>query len=228
MLTTRDAKSTKSETAYWLLREAIVRGDIEADTPLDDGTLMKQLGVGRTPVREAIKRLALEEFVIWPTHRTPYVRTTSSYDLSQLYEARHIFEIPAARLAAERCAPADLAELERHCSLLDDAIDSGDMYRVAEHDYDFHIGVAKASKNRFLADAVSHLNCGSLRLWYQNYTQLGTDRISEDHRRILTALREHDVESAASAGFDHVQFSHERQLQLHGLTPASTPVPRTR
>jgi DNA-binding GntR family transcriptional regulator len=216
-LTTERASSTKTERTYWLLREAIVSGELQEDTALDDKELMSRFHVGRTPVREAIKRLALEEFVIWPSHRTPYVRTTGAYDLAQLYEARHIFEIPAARLAADRATDADLAQLEEHCDLLDKAIASRNMYEVAELDYDFHIGVAKASKNRFLVEAVSHLNCGSLRLWYQNYVQLGTDRISEDHRRALKALRRRDSEDAATACRDHIQFSHERQLKLHGL-----------
>ncbi len=221
-MNTERASSTKTERTYWLLRHAIVSGELPEDTALDDVELMSRFDVGRTPLREAIKRLALEEFVIWPPHRTPYVRTTSAYDLAQLYEARHIFEIPAAQLAAERATDADLNQLEKHCDLLDQAIAARDMYQVAEHDYDFHIGVAKASKNRFLVEAVSHLNCGSLRLWYQNYVRLGTDRISEDHRRALQALRDRDVEQAAAAGRDHIQFSHERQLTLHGL--ASTPL----
>lgn len=220
-------KATKTERTYWLLREAIVSGELEEDSPLDDGQLMARFHVGRTPLREAIKRLAIEEFVVWPPHRTPYVRTTSVHDLAQLYEARQIFEIPAARVAAERATEADLADLEKYCDQLDDAIAAGDMYDVAEHDYDFHIGVAKASKNRFLVEAVSHLNCGSLRLWYQNYVQLGTDRISDDHRKALRALRRRNPDEAAKVGRAHIQFSHERQLILHGLAEQKTRRPRS-
>jgi GntR family transcriptional regulator, rspAB operon transcriptional repressor len=216
-MTVERAGSTKTERIYRLLREAIVSGELREDTALDDAELMARFDVGRTPLREAIKRLALEEFVIWPPHRTPYVRTTSAYDLAQLYEARQIFEIPAARIAAERATAADLDQLEEYCTLLDRAIKAGNMYEVAEQDYNFHTGVARASKNRFLVEAVSHLNCGSLRLWYQNYVQLGTDRISEDHRKALSALRARDAEKAAAVGLEHIQFSHERQLTLHGL-----------
>jgi DNA-binding GntR family transcriptional regulator len=186
---------------------------------------MGRLGVGRTPIREAIKKLALEEFVIWPPHRTPYVRTTSAYDLAQLYEARHIFEIPAARLAAERANQSNLDEMALHCDLFDRAVDAKEMYDVAEHDYDFHLAIAKASQNRFLIDAVQHLNCGSLRLWFHSYIHLGTERINEDHRRELDAIQQRDAEQAATVGREHILFSHQRQLGLHGLGPLPDPPP---
>ncbi|MGH6634139.1 MAG: GntR family transcriptional regulator, partial [Sphingopyxis sp.] len=209
--------ATKTDRAYWSLRRAIVVGDLPEDSALDDGELMSRYDMGRTPIREAIKRLALEEMVIWPPHRTPHVRTTSPSDLAQLYEARHIFELPAARIAAERATIAQLDELTAYCDLFDSAVGGEAMYEAAEHDYDFHLGVAKASHNRFLVDAVGHLNCGSLRLWYHSYIKLGTDRINADHRRILDALLQHDPKAATEVSRDHIQFSHERQLALYGL-----------
>lgn len=209
--------STKSEEAYWAIREAIVTGEIKEEAQLDDAELMLRFGVGRTPLREALKRLAMEEFVIWPAHRTPYVRTTSASDLSQLYEARHIFEVPAARFAAERASQSELRKLADACDGFDEAIDADAMYKAAEHDYDFHLGIAEASHNRFLVDAVSHLNRGSLRLWYLSYTEIGVDGINEGHRRALSAMRERDPDSAAVAARDHIRFSHQRQLELHGL-----------
>jgi DNA-binding GntR family transcriptional regulator len=209
--------ATKTERAYWVLRKAIVTGEIAEASPLDDLDLMTRFDLGRTPIREAIKQLALEEFVIWPAHRTPYVRTTSAEDLSQLYEARHIFEISAARLSAERATKADIDEMKQHCDLFDVAVGAKGMYEAAEHDYDFHLAVAKASHNRFLVDAVSHLNCGSLRLWYRSYVHLGTKRINEDHRRELEAIRQRDPELAATVAQDHIQFSHDRQVRMYGF-----------
>lgn len=210
--------STKTEQAYWILRRSIVTGEFGDFAPLDEAELMATIDVGRTPIREAIKRLASEEFVVWHPHRTPYVRTTSADDLASLYEARHIFEVMAARLAAERATTADIALMEKLTEQLDAAIADNRPYEVAELDYDFHQAIAKASHNRFLAEAISHLNLGSLRLWYRSYVRIGLERINDHHRQDLDAIRNRDGDLAVSIARAHIEFSHQRQLKLFGLT----------
>ncbi len=217
---TEQTFSTKTEQAYWFLRKAIVTGEFGDWAPLDEVELMSRIDVGRTPIREAIKRLASEEFVVWHPHRTPHVRTTSAEDLASLYEARQTFEVTAARLAAERATPADLEIMEKLADQLDAAIDGEKLYEVAELDYDFHLAIAKASHNRFLVEAISHLNLGSLRLWYRSYIRVGTASINDHHRQQLDAIRRRDVEASVAIAQGHIQFSHERQLRLFGLAPA--------
>jgi DNA-binding GntR family transcriptional regulator len=210
--------TTKTEQAYWVLRRAIVTGEFGDWAPLDEVELMSRIDVGRTPIREAIKRLANEEFVVWHPHRTPHVRTTSADDLASLYEARQIFEVTAARLAAERATPFDLETLETLSDQLDTAIANDTLYEVAELDYDFHLALASASHNRFLVEAISHLNFGSLRLWYRSYLHLGIDTINDHHREQLAAIRRRDGAVAVSIAQAHIEFFHERQLRLFGLT----------
>src|ERR1700683_2893936 len=106
---------TKTEHAYCVLRRVIVTGGFDDGAPLDEVELMSRFDVGRTPIREAIKRLAGEEFSIWHPHRTPHVRSTSADDLASLFEARHFFEIPAVRFAAQRGTPAELELMEQVC-----------------------------------------------------------------------------------------------------------------
>lgn len=215
---TEQAFSTKTEQAYWVLRKAIVTGEFADWAPLDEVELMSRVDVGRTPIREAIKRLASEEFVVWHPHRTPHVRTTSADDLAALYEARQTFEVTAVQLAAQRANQDDLDLMERLSDQLDEAIAKNMLYEVAELDYDFHLAVAKASRNRFLVEAISHLNFGSLRLWYRSYIRVGTESINDHHRQGLEAIRRRDVELAMSSTVAHIEFSHERQLRLFGLT----------
>jgi DNA-binding GntR family transcriptional regulator len=209
--------STKSERAYWALRKAIVTGEFADWAPLDEVELMARFDVGRTPIREAIRQLANEEFVVWHRRRTPHVRTTSAEDLAPLFEARHIFEIPAARLATERATTADLALMEHIVDEIDIAIAEDRLYDVAELDYDFHMAVAKASHNRFLVESINYLNYGSLRLWHRSYQRLGTKRVNDHHHEQLEAIRSREVELAVSIAQTHIQFSHERQLRLFGL-----------
>ena len=224
MVADRTAAATKTDRAYWALRRAIVSGEIREEALLDDADLVIRLGTGRTPVREAIKRLAAEELVVWPPHRTPFVRSTSAADIGHLYEARHLLEVPAARLAAQRATSADVAVLSERCDLFDAAVAADDFYEAAEIDFDFHLALAIAAGNRFVIDAVRHLNRGSLRIWYLSYVHLGTDGVNADHRRMLRAVVDRDPDTAADASREHIQTSHERQLRLHGLdTPFELP-----
>jgi DNA-binding GntR family transcriptional regulator len=213
--------ATKTEQAYWMLRKGIVTGEFADWAPLDEVELMGRLDVGRTPIREAIKRLASEEFVVWYPHRTPNVRTTSADDLASLYEARQLFEVPAARLAAEHATEADIDTMEKISRSIDEAISSEKLYEVAELDYDFHLAIAEASRNRFLAEAIRHLNFSSLRLWYRSYLRLGIDTINDHHHEQLEAIRRHDVDTAVSITKAHIEFSHTRQLRLFGLVVGS-------
>lgn len=213
--------STKTEQAYWNLRKAIVTGEFGELSPLDEAVLMERIDVGRTPIREAIKRLANEEFVVWHPHRTPHVRTTSIDDLAALYEARQIFEVKAALLASERATVADLDAMEALCDQLDQAIQANDPYQVAELDYEFHLAIAKASHNRFLVEAIRYLNFGSLRLWYRSYIRIGTESINDHHRLQVKAIRNGDTELLERSTHDHIEFSHERQLKIFGFPTTS-------
>lgn len=213
---------TKTEQAYWNLRKAIVTGEFSDLSPLDEAMLMERIDVGRTPIREAIKRLASEEFVVWHAHRTPHVRTTSIDDLAALYEARQIFEVKAALLAAERATAADLDGMERLCDRLDDAVRSNQPYEVAELDYDFHLAIAQASHNRFLVEAIRFLNFGSLRLWYRSYVRIGTESINDHHRQQVDAIRNRDIALLERSTIDHIEFSHERQLKIFGFPSAQS------
>jgi DNA-binding GntR family transcriptional regulator len=212
--------STKTEQAYWVLRKAIITGEFGDWAPLDEVELMSRIDVGRTPIREAIKRLAGEDFVVWYPHRTPHVRTTSADDLTALYEARQTYEMTAVRLAAERATQSDLDIMEQLVKQVETAIAGKKFYEVAELDYDFHLAVANAGHNRFLVDAISHLNLASLRLWYRSYIRIGTASINDHHQETIKAIRNRDTKLAISITHAHIEFSHERQLRLFGLATA--------
>ncbi len=182
------ATTTKADVAYGALRRAIVTLEIEGGEPLDEVALSERFGIGRTPLREALKRLALEQFVVAPPHRTPYVRSFNLTDLQPLYETRLLFEVPVAGVAAERATAADLTALETNLADMERAMARNDVYDIIEIDYVFHSLVARATQNRFLAEAINQLNRGSLRLWYLAHLKLGPRSIGP-HAELVAALR---------------------------------------
>lgn len=210
-------RSTKTDQVYVVLRRAIVQGDLQEDLPLEDNVLMAQFGFGRTPLREAMKRLADEQFINYPPHRTPYVRGIRVAELARLYEARHILEEPVARIAANRATDAQVDQLSLICDQIDDAVERNDVYESVELDHRFHLAVARATDNRFLSEAVDRLNCGSLRLWYLAHSRLGMENVNEDHRAIQEAIKTRDPDLAAAVVSRHIDKSYQRQLDQQQL-----------
>lgn len=201
---------TKSYVAYEQLRKAVITFEIESGEPLDETLLMEQLGVGRTPLREALKRLAVEGLLIAPAHSTPYVRPVSMDELRSLYETRLLMEVRVCAKAADRITDTELASLGELIASIDAAVATGDVYKAVELDYTFHTAVATATKNRFLAEAINQLNRSSLRLWYLAHLRLGLSTVVEMHASILDALQRRQPRIAAEAMHHHIIDSRNR------------------
>lgn len=206
--------TTKADEAYVALRRAIVTGEVPSGEPLDEAELVRLTRTGRTPLREALKRLARDQFVLWPARKTPYVHAMSMEDVRSLYESRMLLEVPAARLAAGRATGPQFEEMQRCGDELCAAAVRGDVYGSIEADHALHIAITKGANNRFLTGAVDRLNCGSLRLWFVAHQRLGLERVPEDHQDIIDALRSRDADGAELAVRKHIQESFDRQMKF--------------
>jgi DNA-binding GntR family transcriptional regulator len=208
---------TKSDAAYQILRRAIVVGEIGPDEPMDETALMGRYALSRTPLREALKRLTLEQFVSWPTHSTPIVRNIAADELPHMFEARMVLEIPAGRMAAERMTPGEMAHLDAMSASIEDNIAAGNYYEAVEYDHALHQAIARSSGNRFIAEAVSRMNCGSLRLWYVAHQRVHDQTGGQRHADLLGALRSGSGDRVADETRRHIMRSYERQLILRGV-----------
>lgn len=208
-------RTTKADQAYSLLRRAIIVGDISAGEPLDEVELTRRFDIGRTPAREALKRLAMEQFILWPARRTPYVREMSHQDVRRLFESRLLMEKPAAGLAAARITDAQMETVQQLGNELRAAADAGDVYRSVEADHALHIAITRGSDNRFLSEAVDRLNCGSLRLWYLAHEQLGLQHVADTHQTLIDAIRSRDPAIAEAAVHEHIMISVRHQFEVN-------------
>ena len=101
-------------------------------------------------------------------------------------------------------------------------IAAGEIYQAVESDHALHLAIARSSGNRFLAEAVSNLNCGSLRLWYTAHERLRDQTQTPRHSHLIDALRSRDPERAAEETRKHIMRSYQRQLTLqaqHSIEP---------
>jgi len=194
-------KQKAADRAYAALREMIIRLELEPGTVLDDRIITKKLGVGRTPLREAIHRLAAEKWVVIVPRRGAFVAEIRDGDTWQLYEARLHAERLAARLAAERIMPDQLESLE---SLFAGLPDDYRFVDDSEIDWKFHKGIAEASQNRYLLDIIERLYSLGSRLRFLRYVTYENVEALADYRAVLVALRGRDPEQAEAAMVQHI------------------------
>ena len=193
-------KQKAVDRAYAALREMIIRLELEPGSVINDRVLTKKLGVGRTPLREAVHRLTAEKLVIIVPQHGAFVAEIRDGDAWQLYEARLQTERLTARLAAERITPDQLQRLE---SLFAGLPDDQSFLDDREVDWQFHKGIAEATQNRYLLDIVERLYSLGTRLRNLRYPYESVEVLA-DYRAVLGALRGRDPERAEAAMVQHV------------------------
>jgi DNA-binding GntR family transcriptional regulator len=201
---TREAASL-SEKAYYAIRDMIVSLDLPPGAVIDERQLMQRLRIGRTPTREALRRLSQEKLVDVYPRRGMFVTGVDVRHLAQLSEVRVILEPEAARLAALRASEPDRELLTSLLAELDDPRPL-DVHDLIELDERIHRAIYRCTRNRFLEATLEEYFVLALRLWY-----LALDRTQElkeavlELRALLEAIRDGAAERAADLMRVHVQ-----------------------
>jgi DNA-binding GntR family transcriptional regulator len=189
-----------ADKAYHAIRGLIVSLDLAPGTVIDERELIERLGIGRTPVREALRRLAQERLVEVYPRRGMFVTGVDVRELARLSEVRVVLEPEAARLAAERATDADRTEL---AELIDELDAPGSLIDLDER---IHRAVYRAAHNDLLEATLEQYYVLALRIW-----MMALDRAHEledavqEHRALLEAIHAGDAERAAETMRAHVQ-----------------------
>jgi DNA-binding GntR family transcriptional regulator len=205
-----------ADQAYVQLREDIIRGELSPGALLREDEHMERLGVGRTPMREAVQRLRREGYVTILPRRGTLVSEISITDLAAIYEIRARMESWAARLAAERARPADRAEAEALMAELQAAHEQG-YEALLTTDRRIHRFVYRCAKNPYLAETLDHYHNLSLRILHvtmRRYPVLEPqlDLVVHEQRRVLEAIRDGRGDDAEQAAVEHIR-TFEREIR---------------
>lgn len=194
-----------SETAYRLLKEKIITLELPPATLLNEAVLMQDLNLGRTPLREAIQRLAYEDLVVILPRRGILVADLNLTDLQKIFEVRIELEIFAVRLAAERATPEQIAEMEALFEGADAIIRHGDHRQLIQLDHQAHQLIVKAAHNEFLEESLERLYNHVLRLWYVSLHRVSRLREAiAEHRELIAAIKAGEGERAAEIMRAHI------------------------
>ena len=195
---------SQGERAYLLIRDQIVTLKLAPGSVIEEARLREELGLGRTPIREALQRLAHENLVSFIPHRGTFVCDINLTDLHRLTEVRVELEGYAARLAADRAGAANRTLMKALIGELE-KIHESDTHSLMRLDQRIHRQVYQATRNAFLQSMLEESFNLSLRIWF-----LGLDRgirlkeAVEEHRRLLDAIVSRDADQAEAVMRQHV------------------------
>lgn len=199
-----------SGKVFHKLQEDILSGKYAIDEELKEKAIGDELGVSRTPVREALRQLELQGLVTITPNKGAHVVGFSKQDLNDIYEIRSVLEGLCAKWAALKATDEQIEELEEIVYLTEFHVSKGHCEQVFELDNKFHEKLYEASGSKVLKSVLSD---------YHHYVQRvrrttlksreRSEKSNDEHRMIAEAIREHDSEKAQLLANQHIMRTME-------------------
>jgi DNA-binding GntR family transcriptional regulator len=207
---------TALDHAYEMIWRQLMRQERRPGERLADTELAAQLGLSRTPVRQALHLLAQQELVRFDARRGFSVRIFSSRDVREIYDVRGVLEALALRQAAHHLTAQDLDTQRRELADARDALRPGDRSAVILHlqaDLKFHNMLIQASGNGRLIRMLAELRSQHMlfQYWDTSYPERN-EAAAVEHDRVLAALMAGDVAGAEASMADHIVNARDRVL----------------
>ncbi len=193
------------EMVYEELKKQILTGEIIPGTRMMEVELAEEMGVSRTPIREAIRKLEKEGLVTIEPRRGAYASMISTEDMVEILEVRQDLEGLAAFFAAERMQPAQMEELKSISASYNDAVTRGSMEDMIKYDTRFHRIIVDSCHNKILVQMIEQLQELVLRfryIYYDNFKR--AENMPEEHDEILRAIQSKDKDRAREAADVHI------------------------
>lgn len=205
-------KNPLIDTIYEYLKQRILHGELPVGEKLSENSLASRFSCSRTPVREALKRLEQDGFIIIVAHSGTYVRDSSIVDFQQLAEVRTYLEALAIRLACEN--HADATELEKILDQMDSlwqGLASFDIQEFSRLHYLFHLKLVALSGNELLVQTYGRLNLNEAALLFsQGLNTRGLLKTQSEHRKLVDAIKAADAKKGEQFMLSHLWKKRDR------------------
>ncbi|MEP3428145.1 MAG: GntR family transcriptional regulator [Roseibium sp.] len=205
----KDDKSQAAQ-AYRKLEEDIVTLKLKPGDAITETYLTERLGVGRTPIREAIQKLSWEGLLVIRPRLGVMIAEMNPADFSKVLDARHALERLVAGLAARLASRSEREALEKCAGRMRDAAAKPDVDRFLQLDKTFDEIVAIAACNPFAAKALAPLQTQSRRFWYRHYGQADLNPAAWNHVELMQAISAGDEQEATDKA-ENLMFYLRRQ-----------------
>src|SRR5437667_4369464 len=201
--------SRLGDQVYGHLIEAIATNALPEGAKIQEEDLAEQMGVSKTPIREALRRLEAEGFIVADSHRTPEVRRLLRSDVVELYDLREYLERLAIRRVVERHDAGMLRALELHQAQTEKKFSGGRSIAIEEsvvYNQQFHRLVLDGAGNTRLRRVYDLISVDVRRLAYRSIRGAGKQRAAvEQHRGILEAAKTGDTDAAETLIIQHIR-----------------------
>jgi DNA-binding GntR family transcriptional regulator len=195
-----------SQTVYETLRKSILELTLEPGSPLDEAGLSEQFGMSRTPVREALVRLAAEGLVTTLPNRNTIVSTINFVEMPVYFEALALMYRVTTRSAAMHRKPEHMLTIRRYQAAYAEAVEQRDAIAMISANRDFHVAIAEAGGNGYFTAFFSRLldeGRRILRLYYLSFGDRLPRQYVQEHEAMVSAIEARDAELCDQLGAAH-------------------------
>ncbi|MCM3691985.1 GntR family transcriptional regulator [Neobacillus niacini] len=203
-----------ADQAYNLLKKAIISAELAPEEELPEEKLASDLGISRTPLREALRRLAMEGLIVLQKGRPAIVATFTKEDSLEYMELRRVLEIYNIEKITSALDEDLLNELRGNLALQLEAVTKNNFHDFIELDREFHLILASRNRNSKFTELIHHMNTGINRafLVLSNTLQMSAYEAYEEHLKIIEALAAKNVSQAKVNMLEHMQNVENRFL----------------
>lgn len=225
----RRVRGTGTKLAYETLRDEILSLELQPGQLLDETSLAERFGMSRSPVREALIRLAGEDLVLALPNRSTIVAPIDVQSVPKYVEALDIAQRMNTRLAAELRSEADLVAIAKRQKDFEKSVKAGHHLAMSEANKQFHMAIARAGRNPYLSAFYERLLDQGRRMLHLHFEYLERTHdgylLTDEHAEMLEAIRARDVARADALAHAHtrqfrdnfLQFMKETYLQTASL-----------
>ena len=193
------------DVVFNTLRQAILTGELKPGERLMEIHLANKLGVSRTPIREAIRKLELEGLVIMIPRRGAEVAQITEKNLKDVLEVRRALDALCAELACDRISEEEMTRLREACTAFERATATGDVKTIAKADVALHDIIVKATGNDRLISLVNNLSEQMYRYRFEYIKDESQHaKLVEEHRSIIESIARKDKRAASEAARIHI------------------------
>lgn len=202
------------DVVFNTLRKAILKGELKPGERLMEIALAEKLGVSRTPVREAMRKLELEGLVVMIPRRGAQVANITEKDLNDVLEVRIALENLSIEKACARMNEEQFAELKAAADNFKNTMEGGNLVKLAEADEAFHEVIYRSSDNKRLNQVLSNLREQIYRYRVEYLKEEETrNQLVREHGELYEAIRSRDVVRAQEISYNHIENQREAILR---------------
>jgi len=211
------------DVAFNTLRQAILTGELKPGERLMEIRLADKLGVSRTPIREAIHKLALEGLVTMVPRHGAEVAQITEKSMNDVLEVRRALDALCAELACDRITDEELAALKQACDHFEQCVAEKDTRKIAQADVALHNIIVHATGNQRLIQLINNLSEQMYRYRFEYIKDSNRhEALVEEHKIIYQSIVNKDKETAAAAARTHIDNQKKAIIHKIRLDQGST------